>query len=62
LQGRRSTLFNIACGAIGLVAVIGLLMVGNGEQPKTALVWLKVMKWVYGSLVVAIGVALSLRG
>lgn len=56
LHGRRRTLFTIAGGALGFVAVIGLSMFGIGALLKTSLLWLTVLKWVGGAYLVWLGI------
>ena len=48
LHGSRRTLFTIAGGVLGFVAVIALCMFGIGALVKSSIVWLTVLKWVGG--------------
>jgi threonine/homoserine/homoserine lactone efflux protein len=56
LHGRQKTLFTIAGGAIGFVAIVALSMFGIGALLKASLVWLTVLKWVGGAYLVWLGV------
>lgn len=56
LHGRRRTLFTIAGGAVGFVAIVALSMFGIGALLKASLVWLTVLKWVGGVYLVWLGV------
>lgn len=56
LYGPRKTLFTIAGGVVGFVALIGLCMFGIGALIKTSLVWLTVLKWVGGVYLMWLGV------
>jgi threonine/homoserine/homoserine lactone efflux protein len=56
LHGRRRTLFTIAGGALGFVAVVALSMFGIGALLKASLVWLTLLKWAGGAYLVWLGV------
>lgn len=56
LHGRRKTLFTIAGGTLGFVAIVALSMFGIGALLQASLVWLTVLKWVGGAYLVWLGV------
>lgn len=56
LHGSRKTLYTIAGGAVGFVAIIALCMFGIGALVKTSVVWLSVLKWIGGAYLVWLGV------
>lgn len=56
LYGRRKTMFTIAGGAVGFVAVISLSIFGIGALLQASLVWLAVLKWLGGAYLVWLGV------
>ena len=56
LHGTRKTLFTIAGGVLGFVAVIALSMFGIGALIKSSVVWLAVLKWAGGAYLVWLGV------
>ena len=56
LHGRRKTLFTIAGGALGFVALIALSMFGIGALLQSSLIWLAVLKWVGGAYLVWLGI------
>ena len=58
LHGSRRTLFTIAGGVLGFVAVIALCMFGIGALVKSSIVWLTVLKWVGGLYLAYLGVKL----
>ena len=58
LHGSRRTLFTIAGGVLGFVAVIALCMFGIGALVKSSLAWLTVLKWVGGLYLAYLGVKL----
>jgi len=58
LHGSRRTLFTIAGGVLGFVAVIALCMFGIGALVKASVAWLTVLKWVGGLYLAYLGVKL----
>ncbi len=56
MHGRRKTLFTIAGGVLGFVAVIALSMFGIGALIRSSVVWLTVLKWVGGAYLVWLGI------
>ena len=56
LHGRRKTLYTIAGGSLGFVAIIALSMFGIGALLKASLAWLTVLKWVGGLYLVWLGI------
>jgi threonine/homoserine/homoserine lactone efflux protein len=58
LHGSRRTLFTIAGGVLGFVAVIALCMFGIGALVKSSIVWLTVLKWVGGLYLAYLGIKL----
>ena len=58
LHGSRRTLFTIAGGVLGFVAVIALCMFGIGALVKSSILWLTVLKWVGGLYLAYLGVKL----
>lgn len=56
LHGRRKTLFTIAGGSVGFVAIVALSLFGIGALLKASLMWLTVLKWVGGAYLVWLGV------
>lgn len=58
LHGSRRTLFTIAGGVLGFVAVIALCMFGIGALVKASVTWLTVLKWVGGLYLAYLGVKL----
>lgn len=56
LYGRSRTLYTIAGGALGFVAIVALSLFGIGALLKTSLLWLTVMKWVGGAYLVWLGI------
>jgi len=58
LHGSRRTLFTIAGGVLGFVAVIALCMFGIGALVKSSVVWLTVLKWVGGAYLAWLGIKL----
>ncbi|NMM76729.1 LysE family translocator [Acidovorax sp. SRB_24] len=58
LHGHRRTLYTVAGGACGFVAVIGLSMLGIGALLQTSASALQVLKWVGGAYLVWLGVQL----
>jgi homoserine/homoserine lactone efflux protein len=56
LHGRRQTLYTIAGGALGFVALIALSMFGIGALLAASIGWLAVMKCVGGLYLVWLGV------
>lgn len=55
LHGNRKTLFTIAGGVLGFVAIIALCMFGIGALIKSSILWLMVLKWVGGAYLVWLG-------
>lgn len=55
LHGHRRTLYTVAGGALGFVAVIALSMVGIGALLQTSAHALLVLKWVGGAYLVWLG-------
>lgn len=58
LHGSRRTLFTIAGGVLGFVAVIALCMFGIGALVKSSILWLTVLKWVGGLYLAWLGIKL----
>lgn len=58
LHGHRRTLFTVAGGALGFVALIALSMLGIGALLQTSAGALTVLKWVGGAYLVWLGVQL----
>jgi len=58
LHGHRRTLWTVAGGALGFVAVIALSMLGIGALLQTSASALLVLKWVGGAYLVWLGVQL----
>jgi threonine/homoserine/homoserine lactone efflux protein len=58
LHGQRRTLWTVAGGALGFVAVIALSMLGIGALLQTSASALLVLKWVGGAYLVWLGIAL----
>lgn len=58
LHGSRRTLFTIAGGVLGFVAVIALCMFGIGALVKSSIVWLTVLKWIGGLYLAYLGAKL----
>ena len=58
LHGSRRTLFTIAGGVLGFVAVIALCMFGIGALVKASVAWLTVLKWVGGLYLAYLGIRL----
>lgn len=56
LHGRRKTLFTIAGGALGFVALIALSMFGIGALLQSSLTWLAVLKWAGGAYLMWLGI------
>ena len=56
MHGRRKTLFTIAGGVLGFVAVIALSMFGIGALIRASVTWLAVLKWVGGAYLVWLGI------
>ncbi|HJV84205.1 MAG TPA: LysE family transporter [Noviherbaspirillum sp.] len=56
LHGNRKTLFTIAGGVLGFVAIIALCMFGIGALIKSSIVWLTVLKWVGGAYLIWLGI------
>ncbi len=56
LHGSRKTLFTIAGGVVGFVAVIALCMFGIGALIKASVVWLTVLKWAGGAYLIWLGI------
>jgi homoserine/homoserine lactone efflux protein len=56
LHGWRRTLFTIAGGAVGFVALIGLSLFGISALLKTSPLWLVALKWLGGGYLVWLGV------
>ena len=55
LHGHRRTLWTVAGGALGFVAVIALSMLGIGALLQTSASALLVLKWVGGAYLVWLG-------
>ena len=53
LHGHRRTLWTVAGGALGFVAVIALSMLGIGALLQTSASALLVLKWVGGAYLVS---------
>ena len=58
LHGHRRTLWTVAGGALGFVAVIALSMLGIGALLQTSASALLVLKWVGGAYLVWLGIQL----
>ena len=58
LHGHRRTLYTVAGGAVGFVAVIALSMLGIGALLQASASALLVLKWVGGAYLVWLGVQL----
>ena len=58
LHGHRRTLYTVAGGALGFVAVIALSMLGIGALLQASASALLVLKWVGGAYLVWLGVQL----
>ncbi len=58
LHGHRRTLYTVAGGALGFVAVIALSMLGIGALLQASASALGVLKWVGGAYLVWLGVQL----
>lgn len=58
LHGHRRTLFTVAGGAAGFVALIGLSMVGIGALLQASAHALTVLKWAGGAYLVWLGIQL----
>ena len=58
LHGHRRTLYTVAGGALGFVAVIALSMLGIGALLQASASALLVLKWVGGAYLVWLGIAL----
>ncbi|QEA12446.1 LysE family translocator [Comamonas flocculans] len=56
MYGQRRTLFTIAGGVLGFVAVIALSMFGIGALIRTSAQWLTVLKWGGGLYLVWLGI------
>lgn len=56
MHGRRKTLFTIAGGVLGFVAVIALSMFGIGALIRSSVTWLAVLKWVGGLYLIWLGI------
>jgi threonine/homoserine/homoserine lactone efflux protein len=56
LHGSGRTLFTIAGGVLGFVAIIGLCLFGIGALIKSSMVWLTVLRWVGGLYLVWLGI------
>lgn len=55
LHGPRQTLFTIAGGALGFIAIIALSLFGIGTLLSASLHWLSVLKWTGGAYLVWLG-------
>ena len=58
LHGHRRTLYTVAGGALGFVAVIALSMLGIGALLQASVSALLVLKWVGGAYLVWLGIQL----
>ena len=56
MYGQRRTLFTIAGGVLGFIAIIALSMFGIGALIRTSAAWLMVLKWLGGAYLVWLGV------
>lgn len=56
MYGQRRTLFTIAGGVLGFVALIALSMFGIGTLIRASAHWLAVLKWLGGAYLVWLGI------